>query len=316
MHLSGNPKRHSLTLLNALYEYDSFLDGLRTIVDMGCGTGEDIVWWATLETRDDPPEPRNYMCYAVDKDPGKLSQVPDLENIYKIGADFTMERIIPVKKADLMMAHDSLQYSHNPVETLRLWNEQMNVNGMLIMSVPTHSGVEDNRYFSRGYNHCFHHFTPVNLIYMLAVNGFDCNDAYLLKKFNDPWINIAVYKSDVPPMDPRTTIWLDLINKGLVNKTVKNSVYKHGYLKQEELLFQWLDRENYYIDWIPKFTVIPEAAGEPTVTGIFNETVPAETSMVEQAKPTVKKAKILKPFSDTKLREPIAPMQPPKKGDL
>ena len=50
---------HSLEVLNLLYCYDSFLDNLSVIADMGCGAGFDASWWATLETRDEPPEPRN-----------------------------------------------------------------------------------------------------------------------------------------------------------------------------------------------------------------------------------------------------------------
>ena len=63
--------RHSLKVLNQLYEYDSFMDSLKNVADMGCGTGEDINWWATLTTRDDPPEPHNYNCFAVDIDEAK-----------------------------------------------------------------------------------------------------------------------------------------------------------------------------------------------------------------------------------------------------
>ena len=37
---------HSLDVLNLLYGYDSFLDSLTTIADMGCGVGYDSQWWA------------------------------------------------------------------------------------------------------------------------------------------------------------------------------------------------------------------------------------------------------------------------------
>ena len=80
--------RHALKVLNQLREYDSFLDSLHTIVDMGCGTGEDITWWATLESRDEPPVPYNYNCFAIDRDAHKLSMVPDLVNIHKLEKDF------------------------------------------------------------------------------------------------------------------------------------------------------------------------------------------------------------------------------------
>ena len=266
---------------------------------MGCGTGGDITWWAMLESKDDPPEPYNYNCFAVDKDAYKLSQVPDLENINKINRDFTDRQIIPVS-VDLMWSHDSLQYSHNPLETLRFWNEQMTVNGMLVLHVPQSSGVENNRYYSRTYNNCYYNYTPTNLMYMLAVNGFDCRDAYLLKQFNDPWIQIAVYKSDVEPMDPKTTTWFDLADKNLLHPSVVNSINKHGFLAQEEIIMPWLDKENYYIDWIPQQTVIPTEAGDPIVSGVVNNTKSAKESKLKQADSKTKSTELLKPVGITR----------------
>ena len=266
---------------------------------MGCGTGGDITWWAMLESKDDPPEPYNYNCFAVDRDANKLSQVPDLVNINKINRDFTDRRIIPVS-IDLMWSHDSLQYSTNPMETLRFWNEQMTVNGMLVLHVPQSNGVENNRYYSRTYNNCYYNHTPTSLLYMLAVNGFDCRDAYLLKQFNDPWIQMAVYKSDVEPMDPKTTTWFDLADKNLLHPSVVQSITKNGFLKQEEIIMPWLDKENYYIDWISQKTVIPEEAGEPVVNGIFNKNINAKESKLKQPKVTTRETQLLKPVGITR----------------
>jgi SAM-dependent methyltransferase len=295
--------RHSLKILNQLREYDSFLDSLKVIADMGCGTGEDIAWWATLETRDDPPKPYNYKCFAVDRDPTKLSQIKKHPNIILWEKDFTNARIFSTK-VDLMMSHDSLQYSHNPLDTLKNWNHAMNVNGMLIISVPQHSGVEYNNYYSRSYSGCYYHYTPVSLIYMLAVNGFDCKDAYLLKKFNNPWISMAVYKSEVEPMDPATTSWQDLTDTGLLNSSVVESIRKYGYLRQEDIVYPWLDKENYFVDYVSQQTEIPKAASEPVIDGVFNKTVATNNSKLEQAPKAVKETKLLKP---------VKSLRPPKK---
>jgi SAM-dependent methyltransferase len=293
--------RHSETILSEIRNYDAFLDSLRNIADMGCGTGEDIHWWATLETRDDPPKPYNFNCFAIDTNESKLSQVPNLPNIHKYNNNFSAYPIFPVT-IDLMWAHDSLQYSHNPLETLKAWNKSMTVNGMLVVSIPQTNGVEYNRYYSRTYEHCFYNYTPTSLIYMLAVNGFDCKDAYLLKRFQDPWIQMAVYKSGIEPMDPATTTWEDLIETDLLHPTVVNSIRKHGHIRQEEIIMPWLDRENYYIDWVPQATVIPPEA-ETIVTGVFNTTEESVKQQVRQRK---------KSTVETTLLKPVGIIRPPK----
>jgi hypothetical protein len=270
---------------------------------MGCGTGEDITWWATLTTRDDPPEPYNYHCFAVDRDDSKLSAIPKLENIHKIHRDFTEATILPVP-VDLMWAHDSLQYSHNPLETLRFWNAQMNVNAMLILSIPQHTGVEYSKYYSRSYDHCYFQYTPVNLIHMLAVNGFDCRDAYLLKKYNYPWIHMSVYKSDIAPMDPKTTKWLDLADKNLLHPSLLNSISSRGHVRQEEIVMPWLDRENYFIDYISQHE-IPFDYTEAEPSGVFNTSTRATESTISQAKNKTKETEILKP---------IQSLRPPKRS--
>ena len=200
----------SWATLKLIYGYDTFLESLKTVCDMGCGDGSDMTWWATLESKDDTPIPYNYKCYAVDKDINRLNKVPDLTNIYKINRDFTEKRIIPVS-IDLMWAHDSLQYSINPLETLRFWNEQMAVNGMLL------------------------------------------------------------------------------------HDSIVNSINRYGYPKQEEIVVNWLDRENYYIDWVMPATQIPESAGEPTITGKVNQTVKSKTKKVAQPPKHTKSTKLLTP---------------------
>ena len=135
---------------------------------------------------------------------------------------------------------------------------------------------------------------------MLAVNGFDCRDAYLLKKFQDPWIDIAVYKSDVKPMDPSTTSWYDLIDAGLLHPTIVNSINRHGHLRQEEIVMPWLDRENYFIDYVSTWTEIPKEAGDPSIDGVFNETVESTETTVHQGKSATKETPMLKPIGITR----------------
>ena len=290
--------RKSEKILQQLRGYESFLGSLRTICDMGSGTGDDITWWAQLTSLDEEI-PYNYRCFAVDNNETNLNKIPNLENITKIHRDFTQPYIIPTN-IDLLWSHDSLQYSINPLDTLKNWNEQMSVNGMLILSVPQSNGVEYNRYFSRTYSGCYHNFTPTSLIYMLAVNGFDCRDAYLLKEFGDPWIHMAVYKSDIAPMDPATTSLFQLADNMLLHPTVINSINKNGYIRQEEIIYPWLDGGKYFIDWVPQRTELPPDMPDPIVTGIINTSVQAKKSTIVQASKVEKATTLLKPVGITR----------------
>ena len=58
---------HSLQTLNALYEYDDYMESVGTLVDLGCGAGLDLAWWASATTRDEYPRPLNIECVGVDQ---------------------------------------------------------------------------------------------------------------------------------------------------------------------------------------------------------------------------------------------------------
>jgi hypothetical protein len=235
---------HSLRVLEILTGYDSFMDSLTVVADMGAGSGLDINWWATAETRDDPPAPYNYVCYAVDKD---ISQMGDdmPPNVIKVQGNFE-ERLIS-RSIDLLWCHNAFQFAINPLQTLKTWNEQMTVNGMMILTVPQTSNYQYNRFVNRVYSGCYYNYNVCNLLYMLAVNGFDCRDSYMYKAPNDPWVHLAVYKSDIPPMDPSSTSWYDLAEKNLLHDSLMASINSYGYLRQEDIILPWLDKDFYFV---------------------------------------------------------------------
>lgn len=80
---------------------------------------------------------------------------------------------------------------------------------------------------------------------MLAVNGFDCRDAYFYRNPSTAWISAAVYKSEVGPMDPKTTTWNTLVDLNLVNDSVRESINRYNYVRQEDIITTWLDRDFY-----------------------------------------------------------------------
>lgn len=233
---------HSLDMLNMLYQYDSFLDSLQVIADMGCGAGFDAKWWAQLTTRDDPPEPHNYVVYAVDQDLSKVEKSLWEENPNIRPFQYDYNNVPLPRKVDLLWSHDSFQFSTTPLETLAHWNRQMNTNGMLCLSVPIHTTYSYNRLQTRSFSGCYYTYNICNLMYMLAVNGFDCRDCYIYAMPNYAWIHFAVYKN-LEPMDPAATSWFDLADKNLISDSAMASLNKYGHVRQEELLFTWLDKD-------------------------------------------------------------------------
>jgi SAM-dependent methyltransferase len=238
--------QHSLEILNLIYGYDSFLDSLTSIADMGCGAGMDAQWWATLETRDNPPEPRNYKVYAVDRDTSQIE--PDVlsanPRIIPIEGNFE-DRIVPVN-VDLIWTHDSFQYSKDPFNCLATWRNTLNENGMLVMAIPQDTYMLNNRLVVASHNNQMYSYNALNLMYMLAISGFDCKDAYFYRKENTPWLYAAVYASPHRPLD-RNSTWYDLAERQLINSSVIDTINKYGYAKLQEIVVTWLDKNFYQI---------------------------------------------------------------------
>lgn len=231
---------HSALMLNTLYEFDDFMSSVSTVADMGGGAGLDALWWSTRTVREDKPnpDPLNIKSTVID-----IEETFDIdhENVKFHRADYSSTGLKP-EQFDVIWSHDSFQYTLNPVETLKHWWELANPNAMLIIQVPQTTNIKHNRQDFISENFVYNHYTLVNLIHMLAVNGWDCNDGYFYKRINDPWIRLAVYKSDVKPMDPRTTTWYQLAETGLLPASAENSINQWGFLKQQDLELHWIDR--------------------------------------------------------------------------
>jgi SAM-dependent methyltransferase len=247
MEVFKNPQdshAHSLKILSYLREYDTFLESLQVIADMGCGSGLDSEWWVNLETRDEDPEPLNYMVYSVDRNIKQIeADVLKNDRIVPIEGNFE-DRIIP-RQVDLIWAHDVLQYTNKPLECLSTWKRTLNTNGMLFLSVRQTTYMENNRLRVMSHDNQYNNYNLLNLMYLLATAGFDCRDAFFLRESNSPWLYAAVYASGHEPMESAS--WEELIEKQLINDSVAQSINKYGYARLEDVIVSWFDRENYFV---------------------------------------------------------------------
>lgn len=233
--------QQSLRTLNALYEYDDFMMSIETLIDLGCGAGLDLEWWATRTTRDDAKTPLNIKCLGVDL-AESLPMAHKHHNIQYKSQNFEDEIKMHKHKYDVAWCHDSFQYAINPFTTLSNWWNMLTDGGMLVLIVPQTTNLEFNvQAFDQPDGH-YYNWTMVSLMHTLAVSGFDCGAGFFLKDPTDPWLHAVVYKSDHKPMDPRTTRWYDLCDKNLLPDSAVASINKYGYLRQRDLLLPWLDK--------------------------------------------------------------------------
>ena len=236
----GDSHQHSLETLNLLYEYDDFMLSIRTIIDMGCGDGDDLVWWATRTTRDDTKMPLNINCTGVDIN-HDISQITYYKNINYQIADFE-KKIEPTAGGyDIFWCHDSFQYAVNPIETLKTWWHLASPGGMVYICVPITQKIHHKQldYFLPSGS--YYHYSMINLMYMLATSGWDCRSGFFKQTLQDNWLHAVAYKSQHAPMDPKSASWYNLAELGLLPDSASKSIQANGYVNQQDLVVPWLD---------------------------------------------------------------------------
>jgi len=234
--------QHSLETLNMLQEYDEFMESIGTLIDLGCGSGLDIEWWATRATREDNPRPLNIQCTGVDQIDQEFAP-RRVGNVSYQCKDFETEISVPPGKGfDVLWCHDAFQYAIDPIGTLSKWYDIASPGAMLVLIVPETQRIHHKKLMYTQASGCYYHYSLVNLMHMLAVSGWDCRAGFFKKAPTDPWIHAIVYKSEHKPMDPRSVTWYDLSEMGLLPESADASIQAHGELQQPDLILPWLDR--------------------------------------------------------------------------
>lgn len=235
------PQSHSQRIQNQLYQYDDFMASIKTLVDLGCGTGQDLEWWATATTRDDNPEPLNIKCVGVDV-LESLGIARKYSNITYQQRDFETKLSAPPEGFDILWCHDAFQYAIDPIGTLSNWWQAASDGAMLMLAVPETIQVRQRKLFYTLPPQGWYHHTLVSLIRMLSVTGWDCKNGFFQQLPGDSWITAIVYKSDQAPKNPKNISWYDLADSGLLPETAYASIQAHGYLRQQDLVLPWVDK--------------------------------------------------------------------------
>jgi hypothetical protein len=224
-----------------LQEYDEFMESIVTLVDLGCGSGLDIEWWATRMTREDDPRPLGIRCTGVDIIDQSFGPT-QYNNVTYQRTDFETAIVTPTdRKFDVLWCYNAFQYAIDPIGTLTRWRDISSDDAMLVLILPETQQIHHKKLMFTQESGCYYHYSIVSLIHMLAVTGWDCKAGFFKKTPTDQWIHAIVYKSQHKPMNPRTTTWYQLNEMGLLPKSASDSVMAHGELQQQELVLPWLD---------------------------------------------------------------------------
>jgi len=228
---------HSLHTLNLLYEYDDFMESVGSVVDLGAGDQLlDLEWWTTRTTRDEYQLPLEIQGTAVD------TEIPSRQLDHVSFSKANIENFSEASRQfDVLWCHDVFQYLEHPYQALTNWHSIANDDAMMVLIFPQTVNMEYNRQaFDLMLGHLYH-YSLTSLIYMLATTGWDCKGGFFKKNPGDPWLHAIVYKSETEPMTPGIS-WYELNETGLLPETAEQSIFKYGYIKQQELVVPWLDK--------------------------------------------------------------------------
>ena len=245
---SNDSYEHSQQTLELLNQFDDFKVSIKHMADFGCGKGLDLEFWANMHTwtQDGDPGPKlNFNCVGFDLNAEK--NTPSRKNIKYKNHDFNTQDTIWSVPFDVVWCHNVMQNIYSPIEFLGRVNRAMATGSMLYLSVPSTVTVYQNRFQNYTPSQNYNTFTVSQILYLLALNGFDVNDFYLQKeKFTDI-IQVLTYKERDPL--PYTTSWYEMVDMDLLNEDMKNLVLENGILSDQGLITKWLDGTVYDYRW-------------------------------------------------------------------
>tara|TARA_B100000886_G_C20401876_1_gene482961 strand:- start:156 stop:908 length:753 start_codon:yes stop_codon:yes gene_type:complete len=234
---SANSNLHSLNFLNMLYEYPEMMESINNVLDVGSRDGHDAYWWATVDDGDeDNPQCLDINVTAMDINPTWNIDY-EHDNITQLKADWN--KITFDKQFDCVWAHSVLQEAGDPLKFLHRMNNFCSDGGVLCLSFPTTVNTFYGEPDHRVYNTATSHITLVNLIYMLALSGFNSRDGFLYKQPNTNIINAFVYKDSNEVFFPGEKTLFDL--QKFMPEPCEKQIQQYGYITNKGLLIKWMD---------------------------------------------------------------------------
>ena len=232
---------HSRNYLEQIFQFEEMMESIDSVLDVGCAKGHDSSYWAEAGTVDEDGNllPLNIQVTAIDKE-NTFDDEYKHENIKFVQTDWIDFQ--SKEQYDVIWAHNVLHQAHDPLKFLHKMNSCCNLGGMMCLSFPTTINMFYGEPDIRIYDKATHHITIVNLIHMLALSGFDCNDAYFLKQPNSNIINALVYKETDKVYNYNDISIYEL--NDLLPLSMQDQLSRFGYLTNKRLFLTWLTGTN------------------------------------------------------------------------
>lgn len=233
----ANSRLHSQAFLELLQQYPTMMETIDNVIDVGCGEGFASCWWANVDDGDEEkPTPLEIDVTAIDKE-NSFKEKYEHENIKFVQSNvFDYE---PEHTFDVVWAHSVLQQTTNPLKFLHKMNNFCNMGGMMCLTMPTtvntFYGEPDYRVYSDAPNS----ITLVDLIHMLVLSGFNCNEGYFVKQPNTNIINALVYKDSDKLYEYGEQTLYEYTD--LLPESCKTQLNRFGYLTNKSLQLYWID---------------------------------------------------------------------------
>ena len=112
---------------------------------------------------------------------------------------------------------------------------------MLCLTIPKIHNYFYNEPDYRVYPKVYNDINIVNLIYGLALAGYDCKDAYYLQEKNSNLLNFIGYKNTDDTYEPDEVTVYDLLEMERLPNSMIQQMEKFGYVSNKNLLLSWMD---------------------------------------------------------------------------
>jgi SAM-dependent methyltransferase len=234
---------HSLRILNEIETHRELMMSVKNVLDIDSGIGLDSEWWATRTDLDDEnPQPLDIDVHAISYVDEMKQEVTNLPNVeYNTAPWKFWEGPIKSKKFDVVWGHCFLHKYHDPYEVLRGINTLQEKDGLLCITVPKINNFFYNEPDVRVYPKVYTDINIVNLIYGLALAGYDCRDAYFLQDRNSNLLNFVGYKDSNDTYEPNEVTVYDLLEMERLPTSMIQQMEKFGYISNKNLLLSWMD---------------------------------------------------------------------------